>query len=63
MFLIGAAAIPEIRDAVWKSKWSQIRYPNEIRYVTGLVNLIHDIDESEAKAVANQLKHMAAIDR
>lgn len=56
LFRMGAAAIPQVRDAVFKSSWSQVTYPNEIRYVTGLVNLIHDIDESEAKKIVNQLK-------
>lgn len=56
LFQIGAPAIPQIQAAVLKSNWSNLKYPNEIRYVSGLVNLIHDIDESEARRVANQLK-------
>jgi hypothetical protein len=57
LFKIGAPAIPQIRAAVLKSNWSNLKYPNENRYVSGLVNLIHDIDESEARIVANQLKN------
>ena len=57
LFQVGAPAIPQIRAAVFKSNWPNLKYPNEIRYVSGLVNLIHDIDESEARRIANQLKN------
>jgi len=57
LFQIGAPAIPQIRAAILKSTWSDLKYPNEIRYVCGLVNLIHDIDESEARRITNQLKN------
>jgi hypothetical protein len=57
LFKIGAPAIPQIRASVLKSNWPNLKYPNENRYVSGLVNLIHDIDESEARTVANQLKN------
>jgi len=57
LFQIGVSAIPRIRAEVLKSTWSKLRYPNEIRYVSGLVNLIHDIDESEARKITNQLKN------
>ncbi|MCY7348831.1 MAG: hypothetical protein LH614_21795 [Pyrinomonadaceae bacterium] len=35
---------------------SKVKYPSEIRYVSGLVNLIHDIDEVEANEIVRQLK-------
>ena len=57
LFQVGAPAIPQIRAAVLQSNWPNLKYPNENRYVCGLVNLIHDIDESEARRVANQLKN------
>ncbi|MGI8653820.1 MAG: hypothetical protein ACR2LC_01220 [Pyrinomonadaceae bacterium] len=57
LFQIGVPAIPQIREAVLKSNWSKLKYPNEIRYVSGLINLIHDIDEPEAKRITNQLKN------
>jgi hypothetical protein len=56
LFQVGVPAIPQIREAILKSNWSKLKYPNEIRYVSGLVNLIHDIDESEARRLTNQLK-------
>ena len=56
LFQVGSAAIPHIRDAVSKSKWSTVKYPNEIRYISGLVTLVHDIDESEAEKITSELK-------
>lgn len=56
LFQAGSAAIPHIRDALAKSEWSRVKYPNEIRYVSGLVTLIHDIDESEADKITGELK-------
>ncbi len=55
LFAIGRAAIPQIREAIFKSKWSSVKYPNEIRYITGLVTLIHDLDESESEKIRIEL--------
>jgi hypothetical protein len=55
VFAIGAVALPQIREAIFKSKWSSVRYPNEIRYIAGLVSLIHDIDESESEKIRIEL--------
>jgi hypothetical protein len=55
LFKVGASAIPQIREAVLKSNWPKLKYANEVRYVRGLVSLIHDIDESEARKVATHL--------
>jgi hypothetical protein len=57
LFQVGEPAIEQIREAILKSNWRKIKYPNEIRYVSGLVNVIHDIDESEARRITNQLKN------
>jgi len=57
LFKVGAPAIPQLREAVLKSNWSKLKYGNEVRYVSGLVSLIHDIDEAEARRISNLLKH------
>lgn len=56
LFKAGAPAVPQLREAALKSNWSKIKYANEVRYIRGLVSLIHDIDESEARRVTNRLK-------
>jgi hypothetical protein len=55
LFAVGPAAIPQIREAIFKAKWSHIKYPNEIRYLAGLVALIHDLDESESEKIRIEL--------
>jgi hypothetical protein len=52
---MGPAVIPQVRDLIYKSSWSTVKYPNEIRYVAGLVSLIHDLDESESKQIRAKL--------
>jgi hypothetical protein len=55
LFQLGPAAIPQIRDLIFKSHWPKVKYPNEIRYVAGLVSLIHDLDESESEQIRAEL--------
>ena len=54
-FAVGRATIPQIREAIFKAKWSSVKYPNEIRYIAGLVTLIHDLDESESEKIRIEL--------
>lgn len=55
LFRLGPAVIPQIRELIFKSNWSRVKYPNEIRYVAGLVNLIHDLDESQSEQIRAEL--------
>ena len=56
LFTVGPVAIPHIREALFKAKWSNVKYPNEIRYIAGLVSLIHDLDESESEKIRSELR-------
>jgi hypothetical protein len=55
LYKIGEPAIPQIKEAIFQSNWSQVKRPNEIRYLSGLVSLLRDIDEVEAEGAARQL--------
>lgn len=55
LFAVGRAAVPQIREAIFKTEWANIKYPNEIRYLAGLVTLIHDLDESESEKIRIEL--------
>ncbi len=55
LYQLGPAVIPQIRDLIRKSNWSNVKYPNEIRYVAGLVSLLHDLDESESEQIRAEL--------
>jgi len=56
LYKIGLPAVPYIHDAIQQSTWDKIRFPNEIRYITGLVSVLHDIDETESRKATKQLK-------
>lgn len=56
LFAIGPEAIPQIREAIFKSNWASVKYPNEIRYIAGLVTLIHDLDETESEKIRRELR-------
>jgi hypothetical protein len=56
LYKVGAPAIAQVREAIFKSNWSKLKYGNEVRYISGLVSLIHDIDEAEARRVTDRLK-------
>jgi hypothetical protein len=60
LYNIGSPAIPLISDTLFGLDWShttssRVKAAVEMRYITGLVSLIHDIDETEAQKVAQQL--------
>ncbi len=55
LYQTGVPAIPQIREALFKSKWTNIKYAEEIRYVTGLVGLVQDINEAEAREISNHI--------
>lgn len=56
LYHVGASVIPQIRDILLKFDCSNTKYPNEIRYIAGLVNLVHDIDEVEGSKIVQTLK-------
>lgn len=53
---IGPPAIPQIREAVLQSDWSKVKYREHIRYICGLVGLLHDIDEGESRRLTEMIK-------
>jgi hypothetical protein len=55
LFAAGPPVIPHVREAIFKTNWSHVKYPNEIRYLVGLVTLIHDLDESESEKIRIEL--------
>jgi hypothetical protein len=55
LYRIGAAAIPEIERRIFQREWKAIARPEEVRFLTGLVNLLHDIDEARSRDVIDRL--------
>jgi hypothetical protein len=56
LYRLGKTAIPYILNAINQSTWSKIKRANEVRYLAGLVSILHDIDEGESIPVVKQLK-------
>lgn len=60
LYNIGSPTIPFISDVIFsldlsKTASSQMKSKVEMRYITGLISLIHDIEENEAKQVAQRI--------
>ena len=55
LFQIGLPAIPKIRELILQSDWSNHKYKEFTRYLTGLVCLVRDIDEKEGKEIINHI--------
>lgn len=60
LYNIGSPTIPFISDVIFgldlsKIASSQMKSKIEMRYISGLISLIHDIDENEAKQVAQRI--------
>lgn len=55
LYKVGHPVIPHLKELVFQSDWSDQKYPMLTRYVSGLINLIFDIDEAIAKEVAQKV--------
>ncbi len=55
IYRIGRSAIPLLRESVLGADFSNPKYPAATRYASALVNLIRDIDEGEARSIAQQV--------
>ena len=55
LYKLGAKAIPLIEQTILASKWDDIEYPHQMKLVGSLVGLIHDIDETKSRAIAEIL--------
>lgn len=55
LYQIGHPALPTLIDLVENSDWSNKKYKELSRYITGIFSLMHDIDENEAKTIFRKL--------
>lgn len=55
IYRAGRAAIPLLKESVLRSDFSNPKYPAATRYASAIVNLIGDLDEGEARAVAREI--------
>lgn len=53
LFKLGHDAIPVIERKIFQSQWKDLDYPHQIKLISALVGLIHDIDETRSRAVVD----------
>lgn len=56
LYKIGEPALPAIKNIILEGDWAEKSSSLQIRYISGLLSLIRDINESEAKIVADDIK-------
>ena len=52
---LGQEASEPLRAFLLKSDWSALRHRGEMRYLSGLVGLLHDVDETTCATVVREL--------
>lgn len=55
LYQIGVPALPILKDLMENSDWSNKKYKELSRYVTGIFSLIRDIDEEKANSIYQTL--------
>ena len=56
LYNIGAMAIPSIEREIFRRLWTKINFGSELNLLSGLLRLVHDIDEDEAKRIGEGLR-------
>lgn len=51
LFELGQPVIPILKEKILETDWSNSKYKELSRYISGLFSLLHDLDEDEANIV------------
>jgi hypothetical protein len=55
LYRIGPSVIPAIRDVAVRATWPDTCRHEEVRYIAGLVCLVHDLDEQASRGLVEEL--------
>lgn len=55
LYRIGSEAVPYIEKRLLSYSWSDIRYGSELNILSGLLNLVNDIDEGKARVLGETI--------
>ena len=55
LYRIGTAAVPAIEASISQASWQKIRHAEEVRYLTGMLNVLRDIDEARSTIVIDRI--------
>ena len=67
LFELGPPVIPSLKEKILEIDWSNSKYTELSKYISGLFSLLHDLDEDEAAIVGETIiangcpKHIKAI--
>ena len=56
----GVGALPALEDLILNQSWQDVQHGTQITYLTGVLNLIHDIDENHSKIVVEKINQAGA---
>jgi hypothetical protein len=55
LYRTGKPAIPYVREALLSCSWPKYRRAGKVRYISGLISLLHDISEDESRRLVGQI--------
>jgi hypothetical protein len=53
---LGQAVIPPVERWLMNQAWDRIQYGAQLNLLTGMLSLVHDVDESHARELAGRIK-------
>ena len=56
LYHLGSIVIPTLRERILSQSWNDIKYTEQLNILTGLLSLVNDIDEDQAKEVADKIR-------
>lgn len=55
LFEIGEVVIPVVKEQLLSQSWDEVQYSAQLNLLSGLLNLIHDIDENSARVIGREI--------
>ena len=60
LYECGVAALPALEELILSKPWQDAQHGTQVVYLTGVLNLIHDIDESHSRIVCDKVNEAGA---
>lgn len=56
LYLIGEAVIPHVSERLLANSWRKVKFKEQLSLLSGLLGLVHDIDEEAAREIAKRIE-------
>lgn len=63
LYGIGRAVILILEEHIFKQSWKDIQHGPQLAQLAGMLNLIHDIDETQAKLIGEKIRKAGCSDK